>query len=151
MGIDGSEVDSILEKFSSTLRTMPPTVVHSCIEQIVTITGSLRPARLLQTYDKFFIYLQEKEEAEEKRANNDTSAKQAKKGKRNVIQGVKLGIVACNFVDASKNCDPIVKEIVKRVKGAIFDHTLVMTPFMLSVILAFTSVDYLRGPVRVNK
>lgn len=144
-------MDAILKKFGLTLRKMQPSLVHSCVGQIVGIAGNLLPTKVLKMFDTYFIEIQEKQGQEERNLPRPESRKRPAPGKTPTVQHVSLGIVACNFVDAARHSDPLIREILKRVKASVFDHVLVMTPFILSLILAFTSVDYLKQSVNAMK
>jgi len=54
-----------------------------------------------------------------------------------------LGKVAYLFVDAARHCDPIQIEFSKIVKAATFDHSLIMSPFMTTVLMGLAGIDHL--------
>lgn len=150
-GLEGSEMSIILQKFGTALKTMQPSIIHSCVNQIVSITGKLRPGQVLEIFDKYFLHVQ-KDKDKNPQAKANTSKGRGGKRVNQPEKEVSLGIVACNFVDACRHCEPLVREVLKRVKASLFDHTLVTSPFMLTVILSMTSLDYLRAQVqRVKK
>lgn len=130
--MDITEVDIILGKLGGSLKAMKSSAIPDVMNRIVTLTGHFRPSFLLETCDGYF--------GSAKRYLKDTATVTA-------AERTALATIAFHFVDASRHCEPIVREVLSRVKASVYDHTLVMSPFILSVVLGMTSVDYLRHSV----
>ncbi len=60
-----------------------------------------------------------------------------------------LGTTVFHFVQGAKAIDPVLKELMRRIKTSQYDHDLVMQPFMLSVALGLTSIDYIKQTVNI--
>jgi len=61
-----------------------------------------------------------------------------------------LGTTVYHFVEAARTCEPLLKEVVKRIKASQFCHSLVVSPFMISVSLGLTVIDYMKPVVKTN-
>jgi len=58
-----------------------------------------------------------------------------------------LGTTVFHFVQGAKTVDAVLKELLRRIKSAQYDHNLVMRPFMLSVALGLTSIEHIKSTV----
>lgn len=59
-----------------------------------------------------------------------------------------LGTTVYHFIQRARLCEPLLKELLKRVKASQFHHSLIVSPFMISVCLGLTGIDYVRPVVR---
>ncbi|CAG7828617.1 unnamed protein product [Allacma fusca] len=135
--IDLAEIDNVIYKAFQAIKSLDPVCVPPIAFQLLLLAADKRPELLLQNFDDYFqgILLKEVEHTLSQPVNASQLKRKA------------LGTVVYHFIYSARHTSALIREIVKRIKHSRVDHTLIMTPFMLSVSLGLTCIEHFKPQV----